>query len=55
LAALAGAWIMASVRKFFYSNLESSLFNQIALFSGVGLSASLALVLTCDLRIDYWI
>jgi hypothetical protein len=46
---------MSGVRKFFYSNLESNLFNQIALFSGVGLSASLALVLTCDLRIDYWI
>ena len=46
---------MSGVGKLFYSSIESSLFNHIALFSGVGLSASLALVLTCDLRIDYWI
>jgi hypothetical protein len=45
---------MSSVRKFFCSSLECSLFNQIALFSIAGLSVSLALVLAYDLRIDSW-
>jgi hypothetical protein len=46
---------MANVRKIFCSSLECSLFNQIAMFSSAGLSASLALVLSCDLRIENWI
>jgi len=46
---------MSNVRKIFCSRLECSLFNQIALFSSVGLSVSLALVIVCDLRIDSWV
>jgi hypothetical protein len=46
---------MANVRNIFCSSLECSLFNQIAMFSTVGLSVSLALVLACDLRIDSWV
>jgi hypothetical protein len=46
---------MSNVKKFFCSSLECNLFNQIAMFSSVGLSASLSLVLACDLRIENWI
>jgi hypothetical protein len=49
------AWVMSNVRKIFCLSLECNLFNQIAMFSSVGLSASLALVLSCDLRIENWI
>jgi hypothetical protein len=43
------------MKKIFCSSLECSLFNQIVMFSAAGLSASLSLVLVCDLRIESWI
>jgi hypothetical protein len=46
---------MSNVKKIFCSSLECSLFNQIVGFSFAGLSASLSLVLACDLRIENWI
>jgi hypothetical protein len=42
---------MSGARRTLCSELECSLFNQIALFSVAGLSVSLLLVLVCTLRI----
>jgi hypothetical protein len=44
---------MSIASKVFYSNVELSLFNQIAMFSAAGLSMSLALVFVGGLRIMY--
>ncbi len=46
---------MSNAFKIFSSSPERNLFNQIAMFSSTGLSASLSLVLACDLRIENWI
>jgi hypothetical protein len=44
---------MSIASKFFYSKLDRSLFNQIAMFSAAGLSTSMALVFVGGLRIVY--
>jgi hypothetical protein len=42
---------MSSIRGFLCTELECSLFHQIALFSAGGFAVSLTLVLACDLQI----
>jgi hypothetical protein len=44
---------MSNAIKMFYSNAESGLFNQIAMFSVAGLSTSMAMVFVGGLRVVY--
>jgi hypothetical protein len=47
---------MAFVKRVLFSKTESGLFNQTAMFCAVGFSMSLAVVLSCGLRIvDTWV